>query len=113
MEEPNKVLQGLGIPYSALVSIIFGLMLLSLAIGPYLVFNLDIGEEINFEFPLENLDFFIGGIGFEIPFQFELGDVFITVWSIYVILFGISILGPKKDFLRTIIPVYDSGKKSE
>ena len=87
--QENKTLQALGIPFSALLSIIFGIMIFSFPIGAYIVFNTDIGNEINYEYPLQSLDFFIAGISLQIPIDFELGDVFIVVWSIYAIICAI------------------------
>ena len=111
MEPTNKALQGLGIPYAALISIIFGMMILSFPLGAYLVFNSQIGNDINFEFPISGFDFFLAGIGYEIPIEFELGDAFIVIWGIFIILFAISIFGPKKDFLKTLVPIMTEGKK--
>ena len=41
-------------------------MILSFPIGAYVVFNTDVGKEINYEYPLQSLDFFIAGINFGI-----------------------------------------------
>ena len=111
MNQSNKALQGLGIPYAALISIVFGMMILSFPIGAFVVFNSDIGDEINFEYPLSGFDFFLGGIGYEIPIEFELGDAFIVIWILFLILFTISFLGPKKDFLKTLTPMIADGKQ--
>ena len=72
--QENKTLQALGIPFSALISIIFGIMIFSFPIGVYIVFNTDIGNEINYEYPLQSLDFFIAGISVAIPIDFEIGS---------------------------------------
>ena len=37
-----------------------------------------------------------------IPFNFEIGDMFIVFWSIFLILFIITFLGPKYSFLKSI-----------
>ena len=103
-------MQALGIPFSALVSVIFGLMILSFPIGAYVVFNSEIEKEINFDYPISGFDFFPAGIGYEIPIKFELGDVFIVFWCSFVILFTISMLGPKTNFLKALAPVMTSGK---
>jgi len=78
-------------------------MLISFPMGAYLVFNSDIGDDINAEYPVENIGIFLAGIGIELPTQLELGDIFIITWSIFVILFTISFLGPKTNFIKTII----------
>lgn len=111
MNKLNKALQGLGIPYSALISIILGMMILSFPIGVFVVFNSDIGEKINFEYPINGFDFFLGGIGYEIPIEFELGDAFIVIWVLFLILFTISFLGPRKNFLKTLTPMITDGKQ--
>jgi len=110
LEVPNKILQGLGIPHSALLSIIFGMMILSFPIGAYVVFNTDVGNEINFEYPLDSLNLFAAGLSFQVPFDFVLGDVFVLLWSFYAILFGIAILGPYNGFLRSLTQTLSFGK---
>ncbi|MFB5610182.1 MAG: type II CAAX prenyl endopeptidase Rce1 family protein [Nitrosopumilaceae archaeon] len=111
MNKINKALQGLGIPYAALISIVFGMMVLSFPIGAFVVFNSNIGNEINFEYPLSGFNFFLGGIGFEVPIEFELGDAFIVIWILFLILFTISFLGPKRDLLKTLTPMIAEGKQ--
>lgn len=111
MNQVNKALQGLGIPYAALISIVFGMMVLAFPIGAFVMFNSNIGDEINFEYPLSGFNFFLGGIGYEIPIEFELGDAFIVIWILFLILFTISFLGPKRDFLKTLTPMISEGKQ--
>tara|TARA_B100000959_G_scaffold225407_1_gene239535 strand:+ start:5284 stop:6276 length:993 start_codon:yes stop_codon:yes gene_type:complete len=98
----NNILHGIGIPLSALASVIFGMMILSFPLGMYLVFNSSIGDDIDYSFPLEQFDIFIAGINLGIPFDFEIGDMFIVFWSIFLILFIITFLGPKYNFLKSI-----------
>ena len=109
MQESNKILQSLGIPYSALLSVIFGLMLLSFPIGMFVVFNTDIGNEINFEYPLSELDIF-DNVGYFLPFDVTLGDAFTVLWITYAILFSIAIFGPNKAFFHTLSPILSRGK---
>ncbi len=110
MEGPNKVLQGLGIPHSALLSIIFGMMIMSFPIGAYVVFNTDIGNEINFEYPLDSLNLFAAGLSIQIPFDFVLGDAFVLLWSFYAVIFGIAILGPYNGFIKNLTQILSFGK---
>jgi len=112
LEKSQKITQALGIPYSALLSIVFGMMVLSFPIGAYVVFNTEVGYEITFEFPINGVDVFFGGIGFKIPIGLELGDIFIIFWCIYAILFSIAIIGPKKNFVKTLLPIMSKGKRS-
>ena len=112
MIETEKFLQYLGIPYSALQSIIFGLMLLSFPLGAILVFNSEIGKELNFDFPLNDVNFFIAGINFQAPVNVEVGDIFIIIWIIFMSLFVISFLGPKKTFFQFLSPLMSEGRYS-
>jgi len=103
-------MKSLGIPFSALVSVIFGLMILSFPLGAYVVFNSNIEDGVRFDFPINGFDFFPAGIGFEIPIQFELGDVFIGLWCVFVILFSIAMFGPKTNFLKALSSIMSEGK---
>ena len=55
----ENILQGFGIPFSALMSVIFGLMIVSFPLGAYAVFNSNIGNDIDYTFPLEQFDIFL------------------------------------------------------
>jgi uncharacterized membrane protein YidH (DUF202 family) len=103
-------MQVLGIPFSALVSVIFGLMILAFPLGAYVVFNSNLEDSVRYDFPLDGFNFFFVGIGFEIPIEFELGDVFIGLWCVFIILFSIAVLGPKTNFLKALSPVMSEGK---
>ena len=105
----DKIIRVLSIPYSAFISVIFGIMLISFPIGAYLVFNSDIGKSINFQYPLDGLNFFVAGIGYKIPISFQLGDAFIIAWSAYVVLFSISFMGPLGSLTRTLTDIMSEG----
>lgn len=77
------------------------MMLLSFPFGVFVVFNTDIGDDINFQYPLNNLDIF-KDLGYLTPFDIEIGDVFVVLWSIYAILFTIAMFGPDKGFLKAL-----------
>lgn len=98
-----------GIPHLALLSVIFGMMLLSFPIGLFTVFNTDIGNDINFEYPLKDLGIF-KTIEYLIPGGVEIGDVFIVLWSIYAALFAIAMFGPKSGFLKILSLNLSHGK---
>ena len=102
MPNLNNILHGFGIPLSALVSVIFGLMILSFPLGTYTVFNSNIGDDIDYNFPLEQFDIFVAGLNLGIPLEFEIGDMFIVFWSIFLILFVVTFLGPKNNFLKSV-----------
>jgi len=105
----NKILQGLAIPHTALISVIFCLMVLSFPTGAYLIFNSEIGDDITHEYPMDSLSLFLAGIGFEVPVKFELGDGFIVIWCIFLILFTAAILGPKKNFVAVLQSMISEG----
>ncbi len=110
MQNSNKILQYIGIPFTALLSVIFGLLLISFPIGIYVFFETDIGGDINYEFPLTHLDLFEGTELHQTPFNVSIGDAFVVLWVLYLVFFVIAILGPKKDFLKTLSPIISFGK---
>jgi len=105
----DKLLRVIAIPYSALASVIFGMMIISFPIGAYVVFNSDIGKEINFQYPLDGVDIFLGGIGFKLPVHFEIGDGFIVMWCVYLVLFVISLAGPQRGLMKALSLVMIEG----
>ena len=110
MSAQNKILQGLAIPHTALISVIFCLMVLSFPAGAYVVFNSEIGDDITYEYPMDSLSIFLAGIGFDVPIKFELGDGFVVIWCIFLILFTTAILGPKKNFVRVLQSMMSKGR---
>ena len=110
MSNLENIIHGVGIPFSALTSVIFGLMIVSFPLGAYAIFNSEIGGDIDYNFPLEKFDMFLAGINLQFPLEYEIGDIFITIWSIFIILFVISFLGPKKNFMKTISDILSNGK---
>ena len=110
MQNSNKTLQFIGIPYTALLSVIFGLLLVSFPIGAYTVFETDVGEDINFEYPLTHLDIFQGTGFYQMQLDVSLGDAFVGLWMFYLAVFVVAILGPRHDFLKTISSIIFRGK---
>jgi len=106
----NKIYQCIGIPHIALISIILFLMVLSFPIGAYLVFNSEIGDDITYEYPMNDLNVFLAGVGFQVPVEFELGDGFIVLWCLFLILFAVAIFGPKKNFVNVLQSIISTGK---
>ena len=112
MSHLENILHGIGIPFSALTSVIFGLMIVSFPLGAYAIFNSDIGDDIDYNFPLEKFDIFLAGVNIQLPLEYEIGDLFVIAWSIFIILFVISFLGPKKNLVKSISDILSSGKNS-
>ena len=110
MQNPNKLLQLFGIPFTALLSVIFGLLLISFPIGIYIVFETDIGNEINYDFPITHLDIFNQTTFYQSSFDVSIGDVFVILWLFYLGIFVLSILGPKQNFLKSISSLISMGQ---
>jgi len=84
-------------------------MILSFPIGLYVMFNSEIGKDINYQYPIDGLDLFFGGIGYKVPISFEMGDAFIIAWAVFLILFSISYFGPEDSLLRTLSNLMSRG----
>ena len=85
-------------------------MILSFPIGAYLVFNSEIGDDITYEYPMNDLNVFLAGVGFQVRVEFELGDGFIVLWCLFLILFTVAIVGPKKSFVSVLQSIISVGK---
>ena len=109
MQNPNKILQLVGIPFTALLSVIFGLLLISFPIGIYIVFETNIGNEINYDYPITHLDIFHETNFYQSSFDLSIGDVFVFLWVFYLVIFVISIFGPKQSFLKSISSLISMG----
>lgn len=105
MQNSTKVLQLLGIPFTALLSVIFGLFLMSFPIGIYVVFESDIGGDINYDYPITHLDLFTGTTLYQTPSDISIGDAFAVLWIFYVVIFVIATLGPRHGFLKSLSPI--------
>ncbi len=110
MQNSNKILQALGIPFTALLSIIFGLLLVSFPMGIFVVFESEIGGDINYEYPLTHLDLFDGTEMYQAQIDVSIGDVFVILWTFYAVIFVIAMLGPKQGFLKSLSSIISFGK---
>ena len=75
-----------------------------------MIFHTEVGDDINFEFPLNEFEIFVAGIGISIPVDVEIGDAFIVLWIVYVVLFTFALLGPKDGFLKTMSSLLSHGR---
>jgi len=110
LQNSNKLFQFLGIPFTALLSVVFGLLLISFPIGIYVVFETDIGGDINYEYPLTHLELFNQTELYQTPIDVSVGDAFVILWVFYLVIFVIAMLGPKIGFLKTLSPIISFGK---
>jgi hypothetical protein len=109
LQNPNKILQLFGIPFTALLSVIFGLLVISFPIGIYVVFETDVGNDINYDYPVSHLDIFYDTDFYQSPFDLSIGDIFVVLWMFYLAIFVISVLGPKQNFLKSISSLISTG----
>jgi membrane protease YdiL (CAAX protease family) len=110
LQNSNKLLQSIGIPFTALLSVVFGLLLVSFPIGIYVVFESEIGGDINYEYPVTHLEIFNGTELYLSPTDVGIGDVFVILWTFYLVVFVIAIFGPKHGFLKTLSQIISFGK---
>jgi hypothetical protein len=110
LQNSNRLLQSIGIPFTALLSVIFGLLFVSFPIGIFVVFESDIGGDINYEYPFTHLDIFVGTELYQAPLDVSVGDAFVILWCLYLVLFVIAILGPKHDFMKSLSPIISFGR---
>lgn len=83
---------------------------MSLPIGVFVVFDSDIGGDINYEFPISHLELFEGTDFYQSSIDVSIGDAFVVLWTFYVIVFVIALLGPKHNFLESLCPIIARGK---
>ena len=110
MQNSNKIIQALGIPFTALLSVLFGLLFVSFPIGLFVVFETEIGGDINYEYPLTHLDIFEGTEMYRAQIDVSIGDMFVVLWAFYLIIFVIALLGPKHGFFKSLSSIISFGK---
>lgn len=110
MQNSNKLLQALGIPFTAFISVIFGLLLISFPMGIYVIFESEIGGDINYEYPFTYLDIFDGTELYQTQIDVSIGDTFVVLWVFYAVIFVIAILGPNHGFLKLLSSIISFGK---
>lgn len=113
MQNSNKIPQFIGIPFTAFLSVIFGLLLISFPIGIYVVFESEIGNDINFEYPLTHLTLFKNTDFYQSHTDVSIGDVFVVLWTFYLVIFVIALLGPRHGFLKTLSLIISFGKSDD
>ena len=102
MHNSNKLFQSVGIPFTVLLSVLFGLFLISFPMGIYVVFETNVGGDLNYEYPLTHLDLFEGTELYRTPIDVSIGDAFVVLWTFYIVIFVIAMLGPKYGFLKSL-----------
>ncbi|MDH3489969.1 MAG: CPBP family glutamic-type intramembrane protease [Nitrosopumilus sp.] len=110
MQNSNKIFQFIAIPFTTFLSLIFGLLLISFPIGIYVFFESEIGEDINFEYPLTHLVLFKDTVFYQSSTDVSIGDIFVILWVFYLVFFVIALLGPRHGFLKTMSLMISFGK---
>jgi hypothetical protein len=110
LQTSNKIIQAIGIPFTAILSTIFVLFLISFPLGIYVVFQSEFGDDINYELPITTLELFEGTSVYRTPIDISIGDVFVVLWTFYAIIFVIAFLGPKNGFMKSLLPIISFGK---
>jgi len=110
LQNSNKIFQFITIPYTTFLSLIFGLLLISFPIGIYVFFESEIGEDINFEYPLTHLALFKDTVFYQSSIDVSIGDIFVVLWICYLVFFVIALLGPRHGFLKTMSLMISFGK---
>lgn len=104
--DDNRILpQILGVPHAAVLSVVFGLFLISFPMGAFVIFTTEIGGEINHDLPLTHLAIFEETDLYLVHIPVTVGDAFVVLWVFYLIIFAIAFLGPAKGFGGTITDV--------
>lgn len=80
-------------------------MIFSFPIGMFVIFHTNVGGDISYALPLGVLGDFELGVFSGV----ELGDVFIIVWALYLILFAIAMMGPNAGFQSAMSPILSNG----
>ena len=72
---------------------------------------LPLKANINFDYPLNEIDFFSTENAFEASSRIWNWEMrFIVIWCVFVVLFTIAMFGPKSNFLKSI-NAYNDGRK--
>lgn len=87
-------------------------MIFSFPIGAYLFFNSQLGKSIDYRYPLSGLEF-VQHFGLESLSAIEIGDLFVVTWVFFLIMFTVSVFGPKKNFLKVLSPIMSGSYESQ
>ena len=86
------------------------LLLVSFPLGIFIVFQSEIGGDINYEYPLTHVELFEGTGMYQAPIDVSIGDAFVVLWSVHVVIFVIAALGPKQTFSKSLSSIIYSGR---
>ena len=78
--------------------------------GIFVIFESDVGGDINYEFPITHLELFEGTSIYQTESDIGIGDVFVVLWILYAVFFVIALLGPKTGFLKSFTSIISLGK---
>ena len=78
--------------------------------GIFVIFESDVGGDINYDFPITHLELFEGTSIYQTESDIGIGDVFVVLWILYAVFFVIALLGPKTGFLKSFTSIISLGK---
>lgn len=87
-------------------------MIFSFPIGAYLFFNSQLGNNIDYRYPLSELEF-VKDNNLELIAFVGIGDLFATIWTFFLILFTIATFGPKKSFFKVLSPIISGSSENQ
>lgn len=105
-----RLLHALGIPLTALLSVVFGLFLASFPLGMLAVFEYGLGGDIDYRYPLTHLDAFSGTDVYRAPAGITVGDAFVALWALYAVVFVVCAMGPRRGFIRSLSDLVSHGR---
>jgi len=97
----ERILQAYSILFALICLIVIASMFFSFVLGGYTVFSTELGAA-EIADPITYFSLFIFGLPLPIFTSTTLGDIFSGLWSIYLILFVITLNGPKLSVLGTM-----------
>ena len=92
------LLRVLGAHHAILSLILIGLMIASLPLGAYVVFGTQNDSDSN----IDKIGMTLAGFRIALPVDTTIGYAFAIIWCLYVVMVGISIIGPRVRILRAI-----------
>lgn len=87
--------------YVALATALIALMLLSFAVGAFTVYGTSLGSA-SLSREVGRIPFFVVGFPIVVPVSLTVAELFAILWSVYLVLFLVTLSGPSKNFLSVI-----------
>ncbi len=86
------------------------LLFVSFPLGIFVVFESEIGGDINYEYPLTHLELFESTGMYQASIDVSIGDVFVVLWTSHIVIFVIAALGPRQRFSKSLSSIIYFGR---